>query len=330
MENAVAPKNYRNAIFIISILFFTFGFITWLNGSLIQFLKIACELQTDVQAFFVTFAFYMSYFFLAVPSARILTWVGFKNGMALGLLVMALGCIVFIPAANSRSFALFLTGLFIQGTGLALLQTASNPYISIAGPAESAAKRISIMGICNKAAGMLAPLVLSAVLLKNATALEEQIENTTDIFQKEILLKELAERIINPYIIIAAALLLLALFIKKSSLPEIDADKQDPIENTEGSNYKTSVFQFPHLLLGVLCIFLYVGVEVMAGDAIGMYGKALGMPLDETKNFTTFTLIAMMIGYVIGVFAIPKYLSQQAALKHSAITGLLFNAVVFF
>ena len=161
-------SNNKNAIVIIGILFFVFGFVTWLNGTLIPFLKLACQLENDIQAFFVTSAFYMAYFFLALPSSMIISKTGYKNGMAWGLLIMALGSLIFIPAANSRNFGLFLTGLFVQGTGLALLQTASNPYISIIGPIESAAQRISIMGICNKVAGMLSPLILGALVLKNA------------------------------------------------------------------------------------------------------------------------------------------------------------------
>ena len=172
------------AVIIIGILFFIFGFVTWLNGTLIPFLKLACQLKSDTQAFFVTFSFYMAYFFLAIPSSYVLKKTGFKNGMALGLFIMAIGSIIFIPAANSRSFALFLTGLFVQGMGLALLQTASNPYISILGPIESAAKRISIMGICNKTAGMLSPLIVGALVLKNATAIEEKIIATTDPITK--------------------------------------------------------------------------------------------------------------------------------------------------
>lgn len=175
-----ATQNNRYAIVIIGILFFVFGFVTWLNGTLIPFLKLACQLQNDVQAFFVTFAFYMAYFFLALPSSAILKKTGFKNGMALGLVVMAIGSVIFVPAANARSFGLFLTGLFVQGMGLALLQTASNPYISIVGPIESAAKRISIMGICNKTAGMLSPLILGALVLKNASAIETKVNGATD------------------------------------------------------------------------------------------------------------------------------------------------------
>ena len=317
----------KNAIVIIGILFFVFGFVTWLNGTLIPFLKLACQLENDIQAFFVTFAFYMAYFFLAIPSSIIISKTGFKNGMALGLLIMAVGSLIFIPAANARSFGLFLTGLFIQGAGLALLQTASNPYISIIGPIESAAQRISIMGICNKVAGMLSPLILGALVLKNAGEIEAKIGKATDPAIKETLLNELAARVITPYIIIAIALILLAILIKRSSLPEIDTNAEDISDQTQVA--KTNIFQFQHLVLGVLCLFLYVGVEVMAGDAIGVYGRQLGMPLDETKYFTTFTLLSMLVGYIIGIFTIPKYLSQQNALAISAILGIIFSIAVF-
>lgn len=321
-------KNNRNAIIIIGILFFVFGFVTWLNGTLIPFLKLACQLENDVQAFFVTFAFYMAYFFLAIPSSIILKKIGFKNGMALGLLIMATGSLIFVPAANTRTFGLFLTGLFVQGMGLALLQTASNPYISISGPIESAAKRISIMGICNKIAGMLSPVILGALILKNATRIEEQVNNASDATVKNNLLNQLAARVITPYIIIAVVLILLAIMIKKSSLPELDVDKEE-VSTNEKIIYKTSVFQFKHLILGVLCLFLYVGVEVMAGDAIGAYGRELGMPLDETKYFTAFTLFSMLAGYVLGIIAIPKYISQQNALAVSAVLGIIFSLAVF-
>ena len=322
------PKKTLSPIVIIGILFFVFGFVTWLNGTLIPFLKLACELENDVQAFFVTFAFYMAYFFLAIPSSMILKRTGFKNGMAWGLVVMAIGSFIFVPAANARSFPLFLTGLFIQGTGLALLQTASNPYISIVGPIESAAKRISIMGICNKVAGMLSPIMLGALVLKNATVIETKVTQTTDPAGRAELLNELAGRVITPYIIIGIVLILLAVLIQKSTLPEIAEAPEDPKAALAGPA-KTSVFQFPHLVLGILCLFLYVGVEVMAGDAIGAYGRELGMKLDETKYFTTFTLFAMLAGYIVGIITIPKYISQQNALAISAVTGIIFTLGVF-
>lgn len=322
------PK-YLYQIIIIGLLFFIFGFVTWLNGSLIPFLKLACQLNT-MQALFVTFAFYISYFFLALPSSEILKRVGFKNGMALGLVVMALGCLVFIPAAQMRSFPLFLMGLFVQGMGLALLQTASNPYISILGPIESAAQRISIMGICNKVAGILSPIILSSIVLKGATALEQQVLTMEDPLEKARLLDALALRVIAPYVVMSIVLALLAVMIRKSALPEINLEAGMDADGDEASSAKTSIWQFPNLLLGALGIFFYVGAEVMAGDGIGIYGKSLGFALDQTKYFTAFTLVGMLSGYIMSIILIPKYISQQAYLKFSAILAIVITISVYF
>jgi MFS transporter, FHS family, L-fucose permease len=320
-------KNYFLSISIIGGLFFIFGFVTWMNGTLIPFLKLACDLKTDAEALLVTFAFYMAYFFLAIPSSFILNKTGFKKGMSLGLAVMALGALLFIPAAMQRSFPLFLTGLFVQGMGLALLQTASNPYISVIGPIESAAKRISIMGICNKVAGALSPLVLGAIVLKGASETEAQLNAATDIAARTNLLQELSHRVIMPYGIMTVVLFLLAIMIFFSPLPEIETDGSSA---TEKKSTRDSIFQFPYLMLGILCLFLYVGVEVMAGDVIGTYGKAIGISLDETKLFTSYTLWSMVVGYIIGILTIPKYIKQQNALAISAIIGIVFSAGVYF
>jgi MFS transporter, FHS family, L-fucose permease len=320
-------KNYILSISIIGGLFFIFGFVTWMNGTLIPFLKLACDLKTDAEALLVTFAFYMAYFFLAIPSSFILNKTGFKKGMSLGLAVMGLGALLFIPAAMQRTFPLFLTGLFVQGMGLALLQTASNPYISVIGPIESAAKRISIMGICNKVAGALSPLVLGAIVLKGASEIETQINSTSDLATRENLLQELSHRVIMPYGIMTIVLFLLSIMIFFSPLPEIETVGSSA---TEKKSTRDSIFQFPYLMLGILCLFLYVGVEVMAGDVIGTYGKAIGISLDETKVFTSYTLWSMVVGYIIGILTIPRYIKQQNALAISAITGIIFSAGVYF
>lgn len=324
-------SGYLYQITIIGLLFFILGFVTWLNGTLIPFLKLACQLDT-LQALFVTFAFYISYFFLAIPSSVILKRTGFKNGMALGLLVMALGCLVFIPAANIRAFPLFLTGLFILGTGMSLLQTASNPYISIIGPIESAAQRISIMGICNKVAGILSPIILSSIVLKNATEIEKQITESSDALQKAALLDQLAGRVVGPYVVMALTLAAFALLIRLSSLPEIDTGSRESSGGGASAlaESRSSIWQFPHLLLGVLGIFFYVGAEVMAGDGIGIYGRSLGFALDQTKYFTSFTLGAMLFGYVLSIVLIPRYISQQSFLKYSAVLGLALTALTYF
>jgi FHS family L-fucose permease-like MFS transporter len=318
-------KTILSPIFIIGMLFFIFGFITWLNSVLIPYLKLACQLN-NVEAYLVTTAFYISYFVLAIPSAHILNATGFKKGMSIGLAVIAVGALVFIPAAITRFYGLFLLGLFIQGSGLALLQTASNPYITILGPAESAAKRISIMGICNKVAGALAPIILGAITLKNVDGLKARLD-TMPARLKEIQLTELASRVILPYIIIVIVLLILAVVIYFSSLPEVDTNQEDETTATNNTG-KASIMHFPHLLLGVLTLFFYVGVEVIAGDTIISYANTQGIPLNTAKFFTTCTLVCMLIGYGIGIVCIPKYLSQQKAMKLSAGLGLVLAVII--
>jgi glucose/galactose transporter len=255
----------------------------------------------------------------------VLQKTGLKRGMMLGLLVMAVGALIFIPAASSRTYVLFLTGLFIIGTGLSLLQTASNPYITILGPIESAAKRISIMGICNKVAGVLAPLILGAIILSDADTLVNELQQL-DAAAKSVRLDELASRVIVPYSVMAAVLVGLALMIRYSPLPEIEQEDDD-MDNLTSAGNKTSVLQFPNLVLGVLTLFLYVGVEVMAGDTIGTYGQSQGIPLSEAKIFTSYTLTAMVIGYIIGIFTIPQIISQSRALSISAVVGVVFSLI---
>lgn len=321
-------KNYWTSILIIGIFFFIFGFVTWLNGILIPYLTIACELSTT-QAMLVATAFYISYFVMGLPSSWVLDKTGFKNGMMVGLLVMAAGALVFVPAAMTRTYSLFLGGLFVMGTGLAILQTASNPYITIIGPRETAATRISIMGICNKVAGAIAPLILAYFILSDGDAFVESLKTMT-VAQKEVALDGLASRVIQPYVIMAVVLALLGLGVRYSPLPEIELEPDEEADkNVETS--KTSIWQFPHLLLGALALFLYVGVEVIAGDTIIRYGMSLGIPIAEAKVYTSYTLIAMVVGYVlIGLILVPRVISQRTALKLSAIMGIGFSLLAIF
>ncbi len=304
-------------LILIGSLFFIFGFITWLNGTLIPYLKLSCELN-NLQSMFVAFAFYISYFVMAIPSSYVLKKTGFKNGMSLGLIVMAVGALVFIPAATSRTYILFLAGLFIQGTGLSILQTASNPYVIILGPIESAAQRISIMGIANKFAGIISPIILASVVLKGTDQIEQSLVGM-NLAQKVETLNLLASRVIVPYIVMAVSLLVLALLLKLSPLPE--AEEQEEVV-TDAKTRRTSIFQFPYLWLGVLTIFVYVGVEVLAGDTIIGYGKFWGIGIDRAQFFTSFTLTAMIVGYISGIIAIPKYISQQKALQVMSVLGI--------
>lgn len=306
---------------IIGALFFIFGFITWLSSVLIPYLKIACELN-NFESYLVVFSFYISYLIMALPSAKVLEITGFKKGMSIGLILMAVGALVFIPAALTRTYGLFLLGLFIMGSGMAILQTAANPYVTILGPRESAAKRISIMGICNGIAGAMAPIILGAVILDDSGSLKRKL-STLSVSEKVAELDLLAERVIVPYLIMAGILLVLAFMVYFSGLPEVDSDEED--ETISSANtHKTSILQFPHLLLGVFTLFLYVGVEVIAGDTIINFGASQGIELSTAKFFTSLTLTGMLVGYVIGIICIPKYFTQEQALKVCSILGICF------
>jgi glucose/galactose transporter len=320
-EKKINGKLFSSPIVIIGSLFFVFGFVTWLSAILVPYLKIACELN-NFQSYLVAFSFYIAYFFMSVPSGWLLEYTGYKKGMVSGLIIMAVGSLVFVPAALTRTYSLFLTGLFIQGAGMALLQTASNPYVTIIGPIESAARRISIMGICNGIAGVLAPAILGFITLKGADELVSKLTSLT-ADQKSIELDMLASRVIIPYLMIMGSLLLLALFLYYSDLPDINAEEENAITD-EGNIAKKNIFQFPHLLLGVLAIFLYTGVEVIAGNTIISYGVYLNIPIATAKFFSSFTIFAMLVGYIIGIITIPKYLKQNNALIISAILGITF------
>jgi glucose/galactose transporter len=327
-SGAISKKDYIFAITVIGVFFFLFGFVTWLNGILIPFLRTACEL-TDFEAYFVTFAFYVSYLVMALPSSALLKKTGFKTGMSVGLWIMAAGALIFIPAAMTRTFSLFLLGLFVEGTGMALLQTASNPYITILGPPETAAKRISIMGIANKFAGAIAPIILAHVILKDSAVLEAKLKDAADAVTRTGILDELASRVIGPYIVMSAVLVLLGLLLRFAHLPEVDTDKEDP-QVGDANSKKTSVWQFPHLILGMIALFFYVGVEVIAGDSIIRYGQSLGIAMDSAKYYTSLTLLGMIIGYICGISFIPRVFSQVTALKFSAIFGVIFSLGAIF
>ncbi len=313
------PTSYGKAMGIIGTLFFIFGFVTWLNSVLIPFLKQACEIS-DFEVFFVTFAFYISYLVMAIPSSAILKKIGFTKGMSLGLLIMAVGSLIFIPAAYTRSFPLFLLGLFAQGTGLTLLQAASNPYVTILGPIEKAAQRISIMGICNKVAGMIGIFVLVQLLFSDAAQLSARIETLTGA-AKEAELQALAQRVVVPYLVMTVVLLALAFMVRKSDLPEINTEEEGTVVEEAGAKKGIP----PHLLLGVVCIFAYVGVEVLAIDSLALYGEYNGLEKMVATNLGIYSLIALTVGYLSGIVLIPKVISQKTGLIICASLALILS-----
>ncbi|QTD38975.1 sugar MFS transporter [Polaribacter batillariae] len=314
-------RNNFVPILIIAGMFAIFGFVTWINGALIPFMKTVNEL-TEAQSYLVASASYISFVVMALPASYILSKIGYRKGMSLGLIVMAVGALVFIPAAQARTYWIFLLAIFIQGIGMTICQTVANPYITILGPIESGAKRIAIMGIANKTAGALGSLIFGALLLSGIDEVKEKLAIVA-ADEKSALLDTMANSVYVPYIVMALVLLVFGLLMRKAPLPHVEAEVSKKTE--EGITTKTSVFQFPHLWFGVLALFVYVGAEVIAGDTIIAYGISLGFTGEEAKYFTTYTLLAMVATYTLGVFLIPKYLKQKTALIISAFLGIVFS-----
>ncbi|MCO5230910.1 MAG: sugar MFS transporter [Chitinophagales bacterium] len=316
MAKSQSPS-YLFPITIIGILFFIFGFITWANSQLIPYLKIACQL-TDTESYFVGTAFFAAYFFMSIPSSYILKWAGFKKGMSIGLLIMAIGALLFIPAARTISYPLFLTGLFVIGTGLALLQTASNPYVTILGPIESAAQRISFMGVCNKLAGYCAVFLLSSLFLHNIDQIEAALP-AMSAADKALELQALANKVIRPYSVISTSFALLGIMLLFINLPEPEQDKDEESKHTA-----TSVLGHRNLVLGAVALFFYVGAEVISYDAFTTFGETLGYSKQIASKFAANTAIAMLVGYFLSIALIPKFIRQRPALIISALLSILF------
>lgn len=322
---ANTKNNNLVPILIIGGLFFIFGFVTWINSVLIPFMKTINEL-TDAQSYFVASASYISFVVMALPASYILNKIGYKKGMSLGLIIMAVGALVFIPAAEARTYWAFLTGIFIQGMGMTLLQTAANPYITILGPIESGAKRIAIMGIANKVAGALGSLIFASILLSGIDDVKAKLVNVSES-EKAVLLDTMADSVFTPYLVMALVLVIFGILIRKAPLPNVEAEETEEEKESHKTPSKT-IFQFPHLWLGVLALFVYVGAEVIAGDTIISYGISLGFSGEEVKYFTTYTLMAMVATYALGVFLIPKFISQKTALVSSAVLGIVFSGCI--
>lgn len=327
MNSSLANKQNNTLVpmAILTFMFFIFGFVTWLNGPLIPFFKLACELS-ESQAYFVTFAFYIAYFVMAIPSSWLIEKVGYKNGLSIGLIIIAFGAFMFYPAAETRTFGLFLGALFIMGTGLAVLQTAANPYVVVIGPRESAAARISILGTANKLAGFIAPLVLTTLVLSNMADYTSDKIATLDATAKSAALDSLALQLQTPYLYMGLIILVLAILVKFSPLPEISLDEDGNVAHLSIFQQIRDVLQHPQLVLGVITLMLYIAAEVLAGDSIGSFGKKLGVYGDNGDFYlklTSFTMTAMVIGYILGMTLIPKYVSQVTALKISGALGVI-------
>ena len=314
---------------MLGILFFIFGLVSWVNAILTPYFKIACELQSEVQSYLVNFAFYIAYLVMTIPASMLLNRAGFKRGVQYGLWILALGALIFLPAAAVRSYGLFLTGLFTMGTGLAILQTAANPFVTIIGPIESAARRISIMGICNKLAGIVAPLLFATLVIKASDkAILEGVESgLLTGAAKEAALDQLILGVIPPYAGLAVLLFLFGILFYRSSIPDIDPNRDNRSRDASASDRK-SVFSYPYLILGAVALMMHVGSQVVSINTIIGYAQSMQIDLLDAKIFPSATLTCILIGYLSGTILIPRYLSQQRALLICTVAGLVLSCCV--
>lgn len=315
------------SIIILALLFFIFGFTTWINAILIPYFKVSCELNTT-QSLLVTFAFYIAYFVMAIPAAHLLEKVGFKMGIMIGFWIMALGALIFVPAALTRTYGMFLFGLFSIGTGLAILQPAANTYITMIGSNDRAAQRISIMGVCNKTAGIIAPLLLAAAILRPTDSeLFRQIPLMDEV-TRNAALDALIRRVIVPYASMSVVLFGLGLMIRYSILPEIETNNENTEVASANSN-KTSIIQFPHLILGAVAIFLHVGSQVTGINTVIGYAQSLDMPLLEAKVFPSYILGITMFGFLLGIVLIPKFINHLNLLRVCTTSATVLTLLFF-
>ncbi|MBR0300349.1 MAG: sugar MFS transporter [Bacteroidales bacterium] len=305
-----SKRQYFFSLFMLGCLFFVFGLVSWVNSILVPYFKVACNLQTEVQGYLAQFAFYIAYLVMTVPASVMLSRTGYKKGALIGLWILALGAFLFVPAALTRTYNIFLIALFTMGTALAILQTVANPFVTIIGPMESAAKRISIVGICNKFAGILAPLVFSAIVIapqKEKMAAIQSGELTGAA--RDAAMADLLHGVIAPYLVLGIVLFLFGIIFYKSKIQDIN-----PSENKkEGSDGRKSILAYPYLVLGVLALFCHLGTQALSINTI--IGFADGSGFANTAVFPSLTLACTLLGYLIGVVLIPRYISQQNMLK---------------
>lgn len=309
-------------------LFFIFGLVSWVNSILVPYFKVACELKSGVLTYLVTFSFYIAYLVMTIPASFLLRKVGYKRGTLIGLWVMAAGALMFWPAALTRTYGFFLLALFTIGTALAILQSVANPFVTIIGPYESAAKRISVMGICNKFAGIIAPLLFAALVIRpeDKVTMEQVEAGLLAGSAKDMALDEMIRGVIVPYAILSVILFVFGILFYKSPIRDINPDMDN--RTAETGEARKSVWRYPYLVLGVIALFAHLGSQQISVSTIIGYAQGMGMSLEAAKVFPSYTLICILSGYLLGVIMIPKHITQQKALVVCTVTGLILSVLV--
>lgn len=310
-------------IVIVGVLFFLIGFFIWFNGLLIIFVKLVFEFS-EVGVFLVLMVFYLFYFFLVLLVFWIFCCIGMKKGLSLSLLVMVGGVVLFGEFVIQCWYLGVFGGLFVIGSGLVLLQIVINFYIFIFGLIEIVVCCIVLMGICNKIVGMLVLVLIGILVLYGIGDLDKQVQ-VVDVVIKVVLFNEFVVKIYVLYLVMVVLLVVLVVVVLFLFLLEIKFFEVNVmLLGVLGIVECCSIFQFLYLWLGVLCLFVYVGVEVMVGDVIGIYGYGFGLLLDQIKMFILLMLGVMLVGYVVGLLVIFGLVLQLCYLIILVVMGVVF------
>ena len=306
----------RNALFIpmfiLGVLYFIIGFGVGISGFLTPFLKDALHL-TVTQSYLVPVAIFSAYVIFGAPAGWVVSKVGYKRSIAWSLFIMSFGTLLFVPSANMANLSAFLLAFFMVGTGKTLLMVSVNPYITIIGPQDGTVMRMCIIGILNKLAWWICPVFLGLFLNLNNVKLDQ---------------------VSLPFYIITGILIALGIFMYFAPLPEVHAPGENESETSDTGGYlagKTSIFQIPHLFLGVLALFFYIGVEILPIASVIDFAKVVfGEGVENPEGFSRYVPIGMCVGYLFGVFMIPKIITHTRALRLFSVIGFVASLCVIF
>jgi len=320
-ENPTGKPSYSGALAILTSLFFIWGFITCLNDILIPHLKAVFTLNYT-QAMLIQFCFFAAYFVMSLPSGLLVEKTGYKSGIVIGLSIAGTGCLLFYPAAGLHSYPLFLCAFFVLASGITLLQVAANPYVTVLGSADSASSRLTMTQAFNSLGTALAPflgaLLILSIAVKSADEIKQLSPNQLSLYQAAQ-----ASAVQNPYLFLAAVLFLMAIVFALLRLPVISVTKQP---STKAGGATKSAWQYPHLVLGALAIFLYVGGEVAIGSfMVNFLGEAdiAGMAEQEAGKYVSFYWGGAMVGRFVGALVMRKFNPAKVLTCHAVMAGLL-------
>jgi len=323
---ARGDANYTPALIVLTSLFFMWGFITCLNDILIPHLKTVFSLNYT-QVMLIQFTFFTAYFIVSLPSGLIVDKIGYKRGIVIGLLTAGIGCLMFYPAAGTRSYPIFLSALFVLASGITLLQVSANPYVAILGKPETASSRLNLTQAFNSLGTTIAPyfgaLLILSVAAKSADELS--LMNTADLTAYQL---AEATSVQVPYLWLAAALFVIAAIIAMVKLPAVQASEGASSASTgmshEGEH--ASAWGYRHLILGAVAIFVYVGGEVAIGSfLVNFMGQPeiAGLPAAEAGKYLSFYWGGAMIGRFIGAGVLRKINPGKVLGFNAVVAGLL-------